>query len=129
MNKRFTNSLAIGILWLAAGVTVGMLGALLLYVFINGIGVISPAFIFTWPHGVNSEGGIWPTIVATVYVTALAMLISTPVSVLAAVYLAEYAHQGRIVDTIRFAADSLASVPSIVMGLFGFALFVEALSR
>ena len=55
------------------------------------------------------------------------MLICTPVAVLAAVYLAEYAHQGRVVTTIHFAADSLASVPSIVMGLFGFALFVEAM--
>lgn len=127
MNKRITNSLAIGVLWLAAGCTVATLGALLLYVFVNGVSAISPAFIFTWPHGVNSEGGIWPTVVSTVYVTALAMLISTPISVLAAVYLAEYAAQGRVVDAIRFAADSLASVPSIVMGLFGFALFVEAM--
>ena len=127
MNKTLTNRLAIGMLWGAALLTVAVLGALLLYVFINGIRVISPAFIFTWPHGVNAEGGIWPTIVATVYVTALAMLISTPIAVLAAVYLAEYARQGRIVSTIRFAADSLASVPSIVMGLFGFALFVEAM--
>ena len=127
MNKRAANTIAIGVLWAAACITVATLGALLLYVFVNGISVISPAFIFTWPHGVASEGGIWPTIVATVYVTALAMIISTPIAVLAAVYLAEYAHQGRIVDTIRFAADSLASVPSIVMGLFGFALFVEAM--
>lgn len=127
MDKRVTNNLAIGVLWAAAGMTVAMLGALLIYVFVNGISVISPEFIFTWPHGVNSEGGVWPTIVATVYVTALAMLISAPISVLAAVYLAEYARQGRVVDAIRFAADSLASVPSIVMGLFGFALFVEAM--
>ena len=127
MDKRLTNKLAIGLLWTAALCTVAVLGALLLYVFVNGIRAISPSFIFTWPHGVNAEGGIWPTIVATVYVTALAMLISTPVSVLAAVYLAEYAHQGRTVSAIRFAADSLASVPSIVMGLFGFALFVEAM--
>jgi len=55
------------------------------------------------------------------------MLIVTPVAVLAAVYLAEYAVQGRLVNTIRFAADTLASVPSIVMGLFGFALFVETM--
>jgi phosphate transport system permease protein len=127
MNKRVANTIAIGVLWGAAILTVTILGALLLYVFVNGIRVITPAFIFTWPHGVNSEGGIWPTIVSTVYVTALAMLISTPVAVLAAVYLAEYAYQGRTVDTIRFAADSLASVPSIVMGLFGFAFFVEAM--
>ena len=127
MNKKIANSLAMGMLWAAAVITVATLGALLLYVFVNGISVISPAFIFTWPHGVNSEGGIWPTIVSTVYVTALAMVISTPVAVLAAVYLAEYAKQGRIVGAIRFAADSLASVPSIVMGLFGFALFVETM--
>jgi phosphate transport system permease protein len=127
VNRQITNKIAIGMLWGAALFTVFVLGALLLYVFINGIRAISPAFIFTWPHGVNAEGGIWPTIVATVYVTTLAMLISTPIAVLAAVYLAEYAYQGRVVNTIRFAADSLASVPSIVMGLFGFALFVEAM--
>ena len=127
MNKTLVNRVALGVLWGAALLTVALLGAVLLYVFINGIRVISPTFIFTWPHGVNAEGGIWPTIVATVYVTGLAMLVSTPIAVLAAVYLAEYARQGRIVSTIRFAADSLASVPSIVMGLFGFALFVEAM--
>jgi len=127
VNRTLANRIAIAVLWGAAMLTVAVLGTLLLYVFVNGIRAISPEFIFTWPRGVNAEGGIWPTIVATVYVTSLAMLISTPVSVLAAVYLAEYAFQGRTVSTIRFAADSLASVPSIVMGLFGFALFVEAM--
>ena len=127
MNKTLVNRIAIGVLWFMAACTVAVLGALLLYVFWNGISVIRPSFIFTWPHGVNSEGGIWPTIVSTIHVTGLAMVISTPIAVLAAVYLAEYAYQGRVVSAIRFAADSLASVPSIVMGLFGFALFVEAM--
>ncbi len=127
MDKRVTNNIAIGVLWVAAGITVAVLGAIIVYVFINGIRVISPEFIFTRPHGVNAEGGIGPTIVSTLYVTGLSMLICTPIAVLAAVYLAEYAHQGKTVATIRFAADSLASVPSIVMGLFGFALFVEAM--
>ena len=94
---------------------------------INGLPHISLDFIFGWPQGVNAEGGIWPTIVSTVYVTALAMLICTPIAVLAAVYLAEYAKQGKVVELIRYAADALASVPSIVMGLFGYALFVEAM--
>jgi len=127
VNKTLTNKIAIGVLWFMAACTVAILGTVLLYVFWNGIRVISPEFIFTWPRGVNAEGGVWPTIVATIYVTALAMLISTPIAVLAAVYLAEYAYQGKTVSSIRFAADSLASVPSIVMGLFGFALFVEAM--
>ena len=127
IDKRTANKIAVGLLWFAAGTTVVILFTLIGYVVINGISQISFAFIFTWPEGVNAEGGIWPTIVSTVYVTALAMLIVTPVAVLAAVYLAEYAKQGRIVSTIRFAADSLASVPSIVMGLFGLTFFVEKL--
>jgi len=127
IDKRLTNGFALGVIWLAAIATVGALGTILLYVIVNGIGQLTPAFILTWPHGVNMEGGIWPTIQATLYVTALAMLITTPIAVLAAVYLAEYAVQGRLVSTIRFAADSLASVPSIVMGLFGLALFVEGI--
>lgn len=127
IDKRLTNGLALGVIWLAALATVAALGTILLYVIINGIGQLTPAFIFTWPHGVNMEGGIWPTIQATIYVTLLAMLIATPIAVLAAVYLAEYAVQGRLVSTIRFAADSLASVPSIVMGLFGLAAFVEGM--
>ncbi len=127
MGKRWTNRIATGVLWVCAITTVISLGAVIVYVFIRGIGQITPEFIFTRPHGVNSEGGIGPTIVATVYVTALSMLITTPIAVLAAVYLAEYAVQGRLVNAIRFAADTLASVPSIVMGLFGLAFFVEAL--
>jgi len=127
MNKNVANNVALSFLWIAALTTVGVLSAVILYVFINGISQLSLEFIFTWPEGVNSEGGIWPTIVSTLYVTGLAMLIVTPIAVLAAVYLAEYAVQGRLVNTIRFAADSLASVPSIVMGLFGLALFVETM--
>jgi phosphate transport system permease protein len=127
VNKSVTNGIALGVIWFAAVATVGALGTILVYVFVNGIGQLTPAFIFTDPHGLAMEGGIWPTIQATLYVTVLAMLITTPVAVLAAVYLAEYAVQGKLVSTIRFAADSLASVPSIVMGLFGLSLFVEAM--
>ena len=127
MGKRWINRIAVGILWACGLMTVVALGAVILYVFVRGIGQITPEFIFTKPHGVNAEGGIGPTIVATIYVTGLSMLIVTPVAVLAAVSLGEYAVQGRLVNAIRFAADTLASVPSIVMGLFGFAFFVEAM--
>ena len=127
MHKNTSNKIALGVLWTAAIITVAMFAIIILYIIVRGIGVISPAFIFTWPQGVNSEGGIWPTIVSTLYVTGLSMIITTPIAVLAAVYLAEYAKQGRIVTIIRYAADSLSSVPSIVMGLFGFAFFVETL--
>ena len=127
ISKDAANALMLGVFRTAAAFTVVVLAAIIVYVVVNGAPNISPAFIFGWPHGVNAEGGIWPTIVSTVYVTALAMLVCTPVAVLAAVYLAEYAKQGRLVSLIRYAADTLASVPSIVMGLFGYALFVEAM--
>ena len=127
INKDLSNKIMLGVFRAAAYITTLVLLAIIAYVVINGLPHISLDFIFGWPQGVNAEGGIWPTIVSTIYVTALAMLICTPVAVLAAVYLAEYAKQGKVVDVIRYAADALASVPSIVMGLFGYALFVEAM--
>lgn len=127
INKDLSNKIMLGVFRAAAYITTLVLLAIIAYVVINGLPHISLDFIFGWPQGVNAEGGIWPTIVSTVYVTALAMLICTPIAVLAAVYLAEYAKQGKVVDIIRYAADALASVPSIVMGLFGYALFVEAM--
>ena len=127
VGKDLTNKIMLGVFRLAAYITTLVLVAIILYVVVNGLPHISLDFIFGWPHGVNAEGGIWPTIVSTLYVTALAMFICTPIAVLAAVYLAEYAKQGKLVEVIRYAADTLASVPSIVMGLFGYALFVEAM--
>ena len=127
ISKEMSNALMLGVFRVAAGITSLVLVAIIAYVVVNGLPHISLDFIFGWPEGVNAEGGIWPTIVSTLYVTALAMLICTPIAVLAAVYLAEYAKQGRLVGVIRYAADTLASVPSIVMGLFGYALFVEAM--
>ena len=126
-NKNRTNDLMLGVFRAAGIVTTAVLVVIIAFVAVNGLPVMSLDFIFGWPEGVNAEGGIFPTIVSTLYVTALAMLICTPIAVLAAVYLAEYAKQGRLVTFIRYAADTLSSVPSIVMGLFGYAMFVEAM--
>ena len=126
-NKNRTNDIMLGVFRAAGIVTAAVLAIIIAFVAVNGLPVMSLDFIFGWPEGVNAEGGIFPTIVSTLYVTALAMLICTPIAVLAAVYLAEYAKQGRLVTFIRYAADTLSSVPSIVMGLFGYAMFVEAM--
>lgn len=126
-NKNRTNDVMINVFRAAGVVTAAVLVMIIAFVAVNGLPVMSLDFIFGWPHGVNAEGGIFPTIVSTLYVTVLAMLICTPIAVLAAVYLAEYAKQGRLVTFIRYAADTLSSVPSIVMGLFGYAMFVEAM--
>lgn len=126
-NKNLTNDVMIWVFRAAAILTTAVLVLIIGFVAVNGLPVMSLDFIFGWPEGVNAEGGIFPTIISTLYVTALSMLICTPIAVLAAVYLAEYAKQGRLVTFIRYAADTLSSVPSIVMGLFGYAMFVEAM--
>lgn len=127
ITRTLWDRLAIASLYGAAASTVLLLFALIGYVFVNGLPALSLDFIFTYPHGMAAEGGIFPTVVATIYVTGLAIVIVTPVAVFAAVYLAEYAGQGLLVRAVRFAADTLASVPSIVLGLFGLALFVDAM--
>ncbi|MBN1260375.1 MAG: phosphate ABC transporter permease PstA, partial [Anaerolineae bacterium] len=78
------------------------------------------------------EGGISTTIITTIYLVLLTLLIATPMGVGAAIYLVEYAGEmgsqsnamRRMVEVIRFAVETLAGVPSIIYGLFGFALFV-----
>ncbi len=127
MNKKTTNAVAMGVLWTAAVTTVVVLAALLVYVTYRGLPALSLAFISTYPSGVTGGGGIFPTIIATLYVTAVGFAIVLPIAVGAAVFLAEYAEEGPFVGAIRFAADSLASVPSIIFGLFGLAFLVYAL--
>jgi len=72
-------------------------------------------------------GGIFPMIVATVMLIFTTLIIATPISLLAAIYMVEYAKQGRIVNTIRFAIEILAGLPSVVHGLFGMLFFAGML--
>lgn len=82
-------------------------------------------FLLTNPNG--EEGGIFSSIFSTVYVVALSILISTPIGICAAIYLVEYAKPGKVVRIIRFATESLAGIPSIIFGLFGYIFFVTYL--
>lgn len=121
------DTLPLAILWLAAFFVLFFLGTLLIYIAIKGAPILSLKFILSSPQGVEARGGVFPTIMATFYLTILAGTIVTPIAIGGAIYLTEYAKPGRLVRLIRFGADSLASVPSIVFGLFGLAFFVYAL--
>jgi len=90
----------------------------------KGAHVITPEFLFSLPERMGKEGGVLPTIVATLWVSLLAVLIATPVGVATAVYLTEYTRESVLTRIIRFGADALAGVPSIIFGLFGFIFFV-----
>lgn len=81
-------------------------------------------FLSEQPREANTEGGIFPAIFGTVMMVLLMSALVTPLGVLAAVYLREYAHQGAFVRLIRIAVNNLAGVPSIVYGVFGLGFFV-----
>ena len=72
-------------------------------------------------------GGIWPEVLGTLYLTLGAMLFAIPMGVIAAIYLCEYAKEGRIVSFLRICISTLAGVPSIVFGLFGLAFFLNTI--
>lgn len=81
-------------------------------------------FISDDPREANTEGGIFPAIYGTVLMVLLMSIIVTPLGVIAAVYIREYAHQGALTRVIRIAVNNLAGVPSIVYGVFGLGFFI-----
>lgn len=80
-------------------------------------------FLSTFPREANTEGGVYPVIVGTVLLTLLLTIVVTPLGVIAALYLREYAKQGFVTSMIRIAVNNLAGVPSIVYGVFGLGFF------
>ncbi len=81
-------------------------------------------FVSDEPREANTEGGVFPAIFGTVMMVIIMAILVTPLGVIAAVYLREYAKQGVITRTIRIAVNNLAGVPSIVYGVFGLGFFV-----
>lgn len=76
------------------------------------------------PREANTEGGVFPAIFGTVLMVLMMTVLVTPLGVIAAIYLREYANQGLITQTVRIAVNNLAGVPSIVYGVFGLGFFV-----
>lgn len=86
-------------------------------------------FVSTGPREANTEGGVYPVIVGTVLLTLLLTVFVTPLGVIAALYLREYAVQGFGTSVIRVAVNNLAGVPSIVYGVFGLGFFCYTVGR
>jgi len=90
----------------------------------NGVEVIDWTFLTDIPRKGMTEGGIFPAIVGTVYLTLGAIAFALPVGISSAIYLVEYAREGKFVNAINSAILNLAGIPSIIYGLFGFGIFV-----
>ncbi len=98
------------------------------YIIYKGIGTISWEFITAMPRKGMREGGILPAIVGTIYLVMGTIILALPLGVGSAIYLTEYAKQGKVTRLIRLAIMNLAGVPSVVYGLFGLGLFVYFLN-
>jgi len=113
--------------WLMRGFTY-LIVLVIAYIIIDivwkGLPAISPEFIFGFPRNSGAEGGIWPAIVGTICLVFGTIIVALPLGMASAIYLSEYAKQGRFTRSIRLAIITLAGVPSIVFGLFGLGLFV-----
>ena len=127
MNKKTNQKIAFTIFRLLGLLVVGILFWILGFIIFNGIEVISWEFLTTAPTDGMTAGGIFPAIVGTLCLIAGSIIFAFPIGVLSAIYMNEYAGNGWIVKFIRIMTNNLGSIPSIVFGLFGMALFVNTL--
>ena len=124
MSRQMEERIAKAIITLSVVIALGVLVAILVHILQKGLGVISMAFLFEYPEDMGRAGGIFPSIVGTFYLIVVALGVATPLGVFSAIQLTEYTRKGKLVKQIRFATETLAGIPSIVYGLFGFAFFV-----
>lgn len=115
------------IIYLCSIITVALLVVLIGYIFYRGLGNITWELISMVRSALKDTIGIFPNIIYTLYLILTTLLIALPISIGAAVYLNEYAGNKRFVSIIEFATETLAGIPSIIYGLFGYLFFCEKL--
>src|SRR5690554_1108817 len=127
MNKKVSQNIAFFIFKFFGVLVIGILFSIIGFIGYNGIQVISWEFLTEFPKEGMTSGGIFPAIVGTFYLVVGSLIFAFPLGVMSAIYTTEYAGKGWIVRIIRIMTNNLASIPSIVFGLFGMALFVNKL--
>lgn len=115
------------LIMLAALITIVSMGYLVVYILVNGIPYVN-ADLFAWEYNAKNVS-MMPAIINTVIVVIFTLVLAVPIGIAAAIYLVEYAKRGsKLVKVIRITTETLAGIPSIVFGLFGFLAFVIALN-
>ena len=128
LSPKSVQRIAWALCWAAGVIAVFALLLIIGFVFVRGVGAIDWEFLSTSPRGgLSGEGGILSALVGTVYIVLLTLAIAGPLGIGAGIYLAEYAKDNWFTSFVRYGVEALAGVPSIVFGLFGFALLVVAL--
>ncbi len=127
MNRKTSQKVAFFSFKILGILVVAILFWILGFIVINGIGVINWEFLTTVPKEGMTAGGIFPAIVGTLCLVVGSVIFAFPLGVMSAIYMNEYAANNWIVKFIRIMTNNLGSIPSIVFGLFGMALFVNTL--
>ena len=126
--RKTVDNLLKALLWVCGGIAVAFLALILIYVITRGIPYINWEFLTTAYRPGLGSNGIRDIIVGTLAMVGLTLVIAVPIGVLAAIYLGEYAKKGKVLTTIRFCVESLAGIPSILYGLFGYTFFAIQLA-
>lgn len=124
MKAKRNDKIATGVLYTVAGLIVLLLVALLGYILVRGVPYISWHFLTSPSKAYQSGGGIGIQLFNSLYLLLITMVISIPISMGSGIYLSEYAPKSRVTDLVRTSIEILSSLPSVVVGLFGFLVFV-----
>lgn len=126
MNAKTADRIATIFFYIVASCILLLLFLVVGYILYKGAGGLSLKFITTPPKFMEAGGGVAPELFNSFYLLILSMLITLPLGIGAGIYMAEYAKPGRITSFLRLCIETLASLPSIVIGLFGFLIFVSS---
>lgn len=124
MNAKKIDKIATGVLYAISGIIVFILAAMLLYILLRGLPHVSWHFLTSPSKAYQTGGGIGIQLFNSLYLLLITMIISFPLSLGAGIYLSEYAKKNWLTDLIRTSIEILSSLPSVVVGLFGFLVFV-----
>jgi len=128
--RRRSSMLAMGLCFLSTALGLAVLAIILGTLVFKGIGGMNLAvFTQNTPPPGSSEGGLLNAILGSLMMSAIGVAVGTPIGILAGTYMAEYGRQTRLTSVVRFINDILLSAPSIVMGLFIYALMVKPMGH
>ncbi|WP_333886541.1 phosphate ABC transporter permease PstA [Clostridium sp.] len=125
MNAKIRDKVWTGVLYGLTFFVVLILILLIGYILVKGMGFLKPSFLFGEAKFGESGGGIGPQLFNSFYMLIVALIISVPIGIGAGIYLSQYAKKGIFLNIVRLCIETMASLPSIVVGLFGLLIFVN----
>jgi phosphate transport system permease protein len=128
MDAKKVDKIATIIFYMISSFVVCLLAAFILYILYKGGSMLKPSFLFGNPKLSGAGGGIFPQLFNSFYMLVVSLVITVPIGVGAGIYLAEYAKEGPILRFIRMSLETMSSLPSIVIGMFGLLVFVNVLN-